>query len=140
MPFELLESRPKAAPQPHLLPIEPYQPPGDMKSLLLHATFKHWYGVHAKQMWGPLRGPYAAGERARESPTKIEAVAAGRAHASATMTAARDEAREETSFGWNAIMEVVSIFDEELGKQIWRESPRSKREKFEAMVAAREGK
>ena len=88
-------------------------------------------------MWGPLRGPYAAGERARESPTKIEAVAAGRAHASATMTAECDETWEETSFGWNGIMEV---FDEELEKQIWLEQRRAARAKFEATLAAREGK
>ena len=88
-------------------------------------------------MWGATHD--IEHEREWKSPTKIEAVAAGRAHASATMTAARDEARDDTSFGWRGIMEVVSIFDEELGKQIWLEN-RTKRDKFEAMVAAREGK
>ena len=60
----------------------------------------------------------------------------------ATMTAACDPAWKETCFGLKGTIvdEVISIVDEQLEKQKWIEQRRAARAKFEATLAAREGK
>lgn len=109
--------------------------------ILADDAFKYWYRVHATRMWGATHD--IEHEREWKSPTKIEAVAAGRAHVSATMAAAWDEAWEEavpttpahkataTFFAWNGIMEAARTFEEEIEEAAIT---------FEAEQAARAGK